>query len=68
MVPLTKQKPPMEIAAVSTTAGDSDAAVFALGWYGSSHEKGHGKGKNRKKGKETERESLDSYSIPPTGC
>ena len=42
----------MEIAAVSTSAGDSDATVFALGWYGSWHDKGHGKGKNREKGKE----------------
>ena len=56
LVPHTKsfffpQKPPMEIAAVSTSAGDSDATVSALGWYGSWHEKGHGKGNNGEKGK-----------------
>ena len=45
------QKPPKEIAAVSTAAGDSDATVSALGWYGSWQEKGHGKGKNIEKGK-----------------
>ena len=28
----------MEIAAVSTTAGDSDATVSALCWYGSWHD------------------------------
>ena len=38
------QKPPMEIAAVSTTGGDSDAIVSALGWYGSWQDKGHGNG------------------------
>ena len=48
---LFPQKPPMEIAAVSTTAEDSDATVSALGWYGSWHEKGHGKEKNSEKGK-----------------
>ena len=45
----------MEIAAVSTAAGDSDATVSALGWYGSWHENGHGKGKNREKGKGKEK-------------
>ena len=35
------QKPPMEIATVSSTAGGSDATVSALGWYGWWHEKGH---------------------------
>ena len=46
-------RPPMEIAAASTTAGDSDANVSALHWYGSWHEKGHGQGKNREKGNGT---------------
>ena len=54
LMPLAKsfflQQPPMGIAAVSTAAGDSDAAVSALGWYGSWHEKGHGRGKNGEKG------------------
>ena len=44
------QKPPMEIAAVSTTVGDSDATESALGWYGSWQEKKHGKGKNTERG------------------
>ena len=48
------QKPSMEIAAVSTTAGESDATVSALGWHGSWHEKGHAKEmierKERRKG------------------
>ena len=46
------QKPPMEVAAVSTAASDSDVTVSAVGWHGSWHEKGHGKGKSREKGKE----------------
>ena len=37
---------------MSTTAGDSDATVSELGWYGSWREKGHGKGKNGEIGKE----------------
>ena len=41
------QKPPMEVAAVSTAARDSDVTVSAVGWHGSWHEKGHGKGKSR---------------------
>ena len=41
----------MNIAAVSTTVGDSGATVSALAWYGSWLEKEHGKGKNREKGK-----------------
>ena len=45
------QKPPMEVAAVSTAARDSDVTVSAVGWHGSWHEKGHGKGKSREKGK-----------------
>ena len=44
------QKPPMEVAAVSTAAKDSDVTVSAVGWHGSWHEKGHGKGKSREKG------------------
>ena len=43
---------PQWIAAVSSTAGDSGTTVSALGWYGSWHEKGHGKGKNGENGKE----------------
>ena len=43
------QKPPMEIAAVSTAARDSDVTVSAVGWHGSWHEKGHGKGKARER-------------------
>ena len=43
------EKPPMEIAALSTTAGDSDVTESAVGLYGTWHEKGHGKGKNREK-------------------
>ena len=53
-MPVTKslpQKPPMEVAAVSTAARDSDVTVSAVGWHGSWHEKGHGKGKSREKGK-----------------
>ena len=46
------QKPPMEVAAVSTAARDSDVTVSAVGRHGSWHEKGHGKGKSREKGKE----------------
>ena len=45
------QKPPMEVAAVSTAARDSGVTVSAVGWHGSWHEKGHGKGKSREKGK-----------------
>ena len=41
------QKPPMEIAAVSTAAGDSDVTV----WYGSWYEEGHGKRKSREERK-----------------
>ena len=37
---------------MGTAAGDSDATVSALGWYGSWQEKVHGKGKNGEKGKE----------------
>ena len=33
------QKPPMEVAAVSTAARDSDVTVSAVGWHGSWHEK-----------------------------
>ena len=43
------QKPPIEVAAVSTAARDSDVTVSAVGWHGSWHEKGHGKGKSREK-------------------
>ena len=39
------QKPPKETAAVGTAAGDTDATVSALGWYGSWQQKGHGKRK-----------------------
>ena len=47
------QKPPMEVAAVSTAARDSDVTVSAVGWHGSWNEKGHGEGKSRKeRGKE----------------
>ena len=46
------QKPPMEVAAVSTAARDSDVTVSAVGWHGSWHEKGHGKEKSREKRKE----------------
>ena len=46
------QKQPMEVAAVSTAARESDVTVSAVGWYGLWHEKGHGKGKSREKGKE----------------
>ena len=49
---LSPQKPPMEIAAVSTAASDSDVTVSAVGWHGSWCEKGHGKGKSRAKRKE----------------
>ena len=45
------QKQPMEVAAVSTAARDSDVTVSAVGWHGLWHEKGHGKGKSREKGK-----------------
>ena len=46
------QKPPMEVAAVSTAARDSDVTVSEVGWHGVWHEKGHGKGKSREKGME----------------
>ena len=46
------QKPPMEVAAVSTAARDSDVTVSEVGWHGVWHEKGHGKGKSRQKGME----------------
>ena len=45
------QKPPTEVALVSTAAKDSDITVSAVGWHGSWHEKGHGKGKSREEGK-----------------
>ena len=45
------QKPPMEVAAFSTAARDSDVTVPAVGWHGSWHEKGHGNGTRREKGK-----------------
>ena len=45
------QKPPMEVAAVSTAARDSDVTVSAVGWHGLWHEKGHGKGKSSEKRK-----------------
>ena len=48
----TPQNPPMEIAAVSAGASDSDVTVSAVSWHGSWHEEGHGKGKSREKGKE----------------
>ena len=35
----SRQKPPMEIAAVSTAASDSDVSVTAVGWHGSWYEK-----------------------------
>ena len=49
------QKPPVEVAAVSTAAGDSDATVSALGWYGSWQEKEHGKRKGKGKKQKQER-------------
>ena len=49
------QKPPMEIAAVSTAASGSDVTVSAVGWYGSWHEKGHGKGKSGVQGRRKEK-------------
>ena len=52
------QKPPMEVAAVSTAARDSDVTVSAVGWHGSWHEKEHGKGK-RERGKEKERQGKE---------
>ena len=44
------QKQPMEVAAVSTAARESDLTVSAVGWNGFWYEKGHGKGKSREKG------------------
>ena len=46
------EEPPMEVAAVSAAASDSDVTVSAVGWHGFWHEKGHGKGKSGEKGKE----------------
>ena len=45
------QKPPMEVATVSTAARDSDVTVCAVGWHGSWHEKGKSREKGKVKGK-----------------
>ena len=50
------QKPPMEVATVSTAARDSDVTVCAVGWYGILARKGKEQRKERRKEKEKARE------------